>query len=245
MLHLTPSGTEAATACTRSDAATRTIRLINPNMSKATTDMMAGIARSVLPAGFSLEAATARTGVPMILDAAQLAASEEGVVEMARSDGHPPDGIIISAFGDPGLEAVRKVVDCPVVGLCEAGILEASCGNRPFGIATVTPALVASFARKADDLGVGHLFTGTQLTDGDPEALVRDPGRLEDALFEATRRCLSMDGARAVIIGGGPLGQCALALRRRFEAPIIAPIPAAVALLLRRMDERCGRTGTN
>jgi Asp/Glu/hydantoin racemase len=44
-----------------------------------------------------------------------------------------------------------------------------------------------------------------------------------------------LDGAEAVIIGGGPLGQAAIALTPRFTTPIVAPIPAAVRRLLRAM----------
>jgi len=46
----------------------------------------------------------------------------------------------------------------------------------------------------------------------------------------AVRACLA-DGAQAVIIGGGPLGQAAVRLAQRFDVPIIAPISAAMRRL--------------
>lgn len=213
------------------------IRLINPNTSEATTRMMTSIARSTLDASFDLEGVTATTGVPMILDALQLAASEQGVVDMAAVDKEKLSGIVISAFGDPGVDMVRKLVDCPVVGICEAGMLEASAGGRKFGIATVTPKLVESFYAKAESFGLAHLFTGTRLTKGDPAMLAASPERLEGALFPAVQECFEKDGAQAVIIGGGPLGQAAIALANRFRLPVIAPIPAAVKLLTRQIRD--------
>jgi len=54
-----------------------------------------------------------------------------------------------------------------------------------------------------------------------------------EALAEAVRQSIRCDGAQAVIIGGGPLGQAAIALASRFTTPIIAPIPAAVRRLMR------------
>jgi Asp/Glu/hydantoin racemase len=116
-------------------------------------------------------------------------------------------------------------------------MLEASSGGRRFGIATVTPDLVASFARKADQLDVAHLFTGTRLTDGDPVQLASDPEKLQTALERAARQCLENDGADAVIIGGGPLGQAAEELQNRLAAPVIAPIRSAVELLTRRIAD--------
>jgi allantoin racemase len=211
------------------------IVLINPNTSTATTSMMTGIARGRLPAKFSIEGMTAQRGVPMILNGDQLAAAAASVVEMGMAAAEIADGIIIGAFGDPGIEQLRSSTDVPVVGICEASMLEASKGGRRFGIATVTPDLVESFSGKAQSLGLGHLYTGTRLTAGDPEELASDPAALEDTLVNAVDQCFKIDGSQAVIIGGGPLGQAALGLSQRFSAPLIAPIASAVDLLILQM----------
>lgn len=55
------------------------------------------------------------------------------------------------------------------------------------------------------------------------------------ALAEAVQRCIDDDGAEAVIIGGGPLGQAAIALGDQFDVPLVAPISAAMRLLLSRL----------
>jgi len=211
------------------------ITLINPNTSTATTAMMTDIARKYLPAEATIEGITAANGVPMILDEEQLGAATDGVMEMGLAKSGKSDGLIISAFGDPGLELLREICDIPVVGICEASMLEASLGGRRFGIATVTPDLVGSFAGKADALGLAPFFTGTRLTTGNPIALASDPQRLHAALAIAVRECFEKDGAEAVIIGGGPLGQAADDLQHLLSAPVIAPIRSAIELLLSRL----------
>jgi allantoin racemase len=211
------------------------IALINPNTSRTTTDMMLGIARMYLPSDVTIEGMTASHGVSMIVNGDQLQASAAGVVDMGRACAQGCDGIIISAFGDPGIEELRACVDIPVTGLCEAGLLEASAGGRRFGIATVTPDLVDSFKAKAHALGLAQLYTGTRLTQGDPETLAADAPALAKALGHAVQQSFEDDGAQAVIIGGGPLGQAAEELSGRFNAPVVAPIAAAVSLLLERM----------
>ena len=40
--------------------------------------------------------------------------------------------------------------------------------------------------------------------------------------------CLERDGARVVVIGGGPLSGAAARLGRQFGPRIIAPVPAAM-----------------
>lgn len=212
------------------------IGLINPNTSHATTAMMTNIARSYLPGSFEIEGVTAGRGVPMILNDAQLAAAADGVVEMGLELAGRNDGLIVCAFGDPGLERLAAVTGLPSVGICHASMMEASAGGRRFGIATVTPDLVESFAAKAQTFGVASFFTGTRLTKGDPQRLASDPEALHAALEIAARECIEKDGADVVIIGGGPLGQAADDLQRVLSAPLIAPIRSAVERLVEMLE---------
>jgi len=213
------------------------ILLINPNTSAATTDMMVAIAQAEMAPGFRVEGISAWHGVPMIINETELA---EAALEVHRSwlrAGPGWAGVIVSAFGDPGLERVRASTRLPVAGICEASMLEAAGDGkaRRFGVATVTPELTRVIQVRADELGLGQAYAGIRLTQGAPRELAADPEALEHALAEAVRACVEQDGAEAVVIGGGPLGQAAMRLAPRFEVPVIAPIPAAVRLLLARL----------
>lgn len=215
----------------------RNILVINPNSSKATTSMMVHIAAEEAPPGVSVSGLTARHAPSMIVNQKELdAAALEVEATWRTAEAESWSGIIVSAFGDPGLDRVRSSAKVPVVGICESSMLEAAQGGRRFAVATVTPDLSDAINGKARDLGLSGLFTGIRLTPGDPRALTSDPKALEEALAHAVRQCIDEDGAEAVIIGGGPLGQAALQLAPRFNVPIIAPISAAVRRLLSLME---------
>jgi Asp/Glu/hydantoin racemase len=209
--------------------------LINPNTSAQTTEMMVDIARAVVPAGVTVDGVTAASGVPMIVTPEELDAAGPGVVAMGVAEAASADGIIVGAFGDPGIEELQARVSIPVVGICEGSALEAARGERRFGIATVTPLLKEAIEARVRQLGLGDLYTGLRLTPGEPRDLSSQPERLEDELAIAVSRCLEDDKAQAVVIGGGPLGQAAIALSRRFEEPLIAPVPAALGILLEQI----------
>lgn len=211
------------------------ILLINPNTSTDTTAMMVEIARTEAPLGVCVRGATAARGVSMILSPAQLHAAGSEVMASAQRFGAHADGMIVGAFGDPGIAALRASTHKPVVGICEAAVLEAARDGRRFGIATVTPALAGLIEAKIADAGVAAYHTGIRLTPGDPLAIAADPEALHDALALAVAECIERDGAEAVVIGGGPLGQAARTLAPYFGIPIIAPIPAAMRLLLQRL----------
>jgi Asp/Glu/hydantoin racemase len=92
--------------------------------------------------------------------------------------------------------------------------------------------LKAAIDQRVTLLGLSAQYTGLRLTSIDSTELVRDKDRLRDALADAVRRCVNDDGAEAVIIGGGPLGEAARELEPMFAIPIVAPIPAAIRLIL-------------
>jgi allantoin racemase len=213
-------------------AAAHRIVLINPNSNQATTDMMVRIAQSAAPDDVEIVGATAPRGPLMIIDPEALAASAPQVVEIGLGLGKDVSGIIISAFGDPGWADLRRQAKVPVVGIAEAAMLSASDKGRRFGVATTTPKLVASIDARAAELGLAKLYTGTRVTSEDPNRLVADPDRLVEALRQVVSACVELDKAEAVIIGGGPLGNAAIALTPMFSIPVIAPIPAAVHRIL-------------
>ncbi len=213
------------------------ILVINPNSSKATTAMMVNIAAQEAPDGVSVSGLTAQSGPSMIVNQAELdAAALEVQATWQAVQEESWSGVIVSAFGDPGVDLVRRSTSLPVVGICESSMLEAAEGGRRFAVATVTPDLVEAIHAKAAELGLAHLFTGVRLTSGDPRALTANSQALEAALAQTVQQCIDQDDAQAVIIGGGPLGQAAQQLAPKFDIPIIAPISSAVRRLMRLME---------
>lgn len=209
--------------------------LINPNTSQATTAAMLAIARGTAAASATITGLTAPYGAPLITDEAALTTAAEAVLSLAPAlaDGQPA-GVIVAAFGDPGLLRMRAACACPVTGIAEAGMAEAAAGERRFAVVTTTPALAPAIARTAELYGHAAAFTGVRLTDGDPHAVMADPRRLEAALESACDEAIRRDGAEAIVIGGGPLATAARSLARRIPVPIIEPVPAAVRLALAR-----------
>ncbi|QIL82611.1 Asp/Glu racemase [Diaphorobacter sp. HDW4A] len=206
----------------------RTVLLINPNTSQATTAAMHRLARASLPQGLELRSVTAERGASMITNDAELATSVEQVLELGRRLALEVDAVVIGAFGNPGLAALRGALSIPVIGIGEASMREAALGGRRFGVATTTPGLEASIAASAQALGLSALFCGSRIPASDPLALARDPQLQDEALAQAIADCIVHDGAQAVIVGGGPLSESAERIAPRFQVPVISPVAAAM-----------------
>ncbi len=210
------------------------VAVVNPNTDTATTAMMAAIARRTLRPedGYEVRGVTVAAGPAMLVDEEALRASAGHVRDAADRLLAGPDGarvaaVVVSAFGDPGVEELRTRLSVPVVGIAEAAMREAGADGRRFGIATTTPRLAAAIDARVRRLGWSAQYTGVRLTPGDPRQLAAAPQDMTDRLAEAVELCVREDGAEAVVIGGGPLGEAAEALRDRFPVPVVGPIPAA------------------
>jgi allantoin racemase len=209
--------------------------LINPNTNEATTGALLSVARTAAAEGTTIEGRTAGFGAKLITNEAELGIAAEAVgAVLDKLDQSRIDGVIIAAFGDPGLAAARAHLAIPVTGIAEAGMLAAAEGGRRFSVVTTTPDLVASIGRLAARYGLSAQFAGVRTTYGDPAEIMADAQRLEAALADACRLALREDLPAAIVIGGGPLAVAARALRRRLMLPIIEPVPNAVHLAIQR-----------
>lgn len=212
--------------------------LVNPNTNTRTTAVMAAIAQRAAPPGVTVEGATVATGAPLLDDPAKLAAGAQAVQALlAATDLSPYAGVIVAAFGDPGLAESRAAAPVPLTGIAEAAMAEAAAAGR-FVIVTTTGLLKPAIDARVAQYGHAPRHAGTFLTEGPAAALMAEPARLEAALEATARRALAETGADAIIIGGGPLAAVAERLRPRFAVPIIEPVPAAVRLAVRRAAPR-------
>lgn len=212
------------------------LALVNPNISAAITDTMVGIAAEAAGAYVRILGHTAGFGAPLITEPSELAVAGEAVAALAPAL-RDSDAVIVAAFGDPGLDALRDVLAIPVTGIAEAGMAEAARSGRRFAVVTTTPRLRDRIAETASRYG-HRRFAGTWTTPGDPAALTADAAALEAALAAAIAEAVADGGAEAVVIGGGPLAVAARALAASAPVPLIEPIPAAVRCSLRRVKAR-------
>lgn len=209
------------------DDARTPITLINPNTSQAATDMMVEITKAAAPA-WRITGATAPSGPTTITNETELENAARLVAAMADGIDDRCSGIIVAAFGDPGLEALRSRLAIPVVGIAEASMIAAARGGRRFSIVVTLPGLVEAVRRRAEIYGIGDQLVSIRATDGPPSYTMANPALLRERLADAIALCAEQDGAEAVIIGGGPLAEAARALAAMAPVPLIEPVPEAV-----------------
>jgi len=209
------------------------ILLINPNSSTATTELMVEFARETAGATVQIRGETVASGPPMITTEEALDAAEAGVIDIGLRQAGVSSGVIVAAFGDPGAAELKRRLAIPAVGICEASMIEAAALERRFAVVTTTLDLVRRIGEHAAQLGYGHQYAGTWITDGEAADLVSGPQRLERALRNAVAACVREANVGVIIIGGGPLSRAATAIADGFALPVIVPVAAAVRHIVR------------
>lgn len=211
------------------------IALLNPNTSESFTALMVARARAVLPPGVEVQGLTVRTGQGFLATPEALAEAAQAVEAFAPDlVGQGFDAIIIAGFGDPGLQALRRCIELPITGLGEAGIAEAAAGGLRYAIVTVTPHLHDSLTASAHAAAPPQQLTSIRYTTGPLASVMADATSLEDALLEACRDAVALDGAQAIVIGGGPLAQAAANIACELQVRVVDPVSAALRLACRR-----------
>lgn len=213
--------------------------LINPNTSVETTRTMVAIAGDAVPSDVTIVGMTAPWGVGLITNAEALAVAAQAVASLSDQLSNV-DAVIVSAFGDPGLEELRARLSVPVTGIAEAGMAEAATNGRRFAVVTTTPDLAGEITAKALSAGYSS-FAGTWVTPGDPALLMTRPEALESALHRACLAAIEEGDAEAIVIGGGPLAVAARTLVDHIDLPIIEPVPAAARLAYERASKETMR----
>ena len=141
-----------------------------------------------------------------------------------------PDAVIIGCFGDPGLAAVREVLDCPVVGPFEAALhLGAQLGAR-VGVVTILESVVPVLDHLVRGMGLSLRYAGATAIDVPVLELKADPAGVADRAAAAGRSLVENGAADVLVLGCMSLSFLGVAERvaGALGVPVINPARCAL-----------------
>ena len=100
--------------------------IINPNISQNVTSLIEAEAKRTAAAQTQIIMATARSGVAYIETRFEALLGGHAAAIIAGEQSGNYDALLIAAFGDPGLSALKEVLDVPVVGMTESALMTAA-----------------------------------------------------------------------------------------------------------------------
>ena len=111
------------------------------------------------------------------------------------------DALVIGCFGDPGLRALRELLDIPVVGPAEATFYTAAQVAHRFGWLTVLDATVPLSAEQAEEYGLADRCVSIRSVDAPVEGIDHESDALVERMVSVGRQAIEEDGAEALFPG--------------------------------------------
>lgn len=202
--------------------------VINPNITESVTQLIGEEARRAASPNTQITLQTAPFGVAYIETRFE---AMIGAYATAQAVGaHPPghDAVIVAAFGDPGVPALREVLDVPVVGLTEAALASASLLGNRFSIIAISQRIAGWYRETVEHCGfIGRLASIRAL-----DQPIRDIGGVQGEharrLHELCMAAIGNDGADVLILGGAPLAGLARSIAGTIPVPVVDGVSSAV-----------------
>jgi allantoin racemase len=203
--------------------------VLNANTSASMTEAIGQRARAV--AGPATEiVALAPTWGPASVEGwldAQLSAT----AMLDRMVGWPDhfDALVMAGFGDVGREALREVLDQPVVDITEAAVMMAQLIGHRYGIVTThgrARSLIEASLRAAGQFERCASIRALDM----PVLSVAEDWEEVGRRFRDEVGLAVGEGAEVICLGSGALAPFANALADMVEVPVVDGVAAAVAL---------------
>lgn len=218
------------------------ILLLNPNTSETATNYMVDECRKIAAPDTEVRGTNpkARVGVniPTILSYVDSAICAVETVRIAWDKKDSYDGVIVAGFSDPGLDALKEVLDKPAMGIAEAAYHAASMLGHKFSVLTTTPKWTPPKEDYIKAVGLESKVASIVHHEGfEDELPLYATGSSDWKEFlikkfsSAGRKAIEQDGAEAIILGGGSYIGFADRLQRELGAPVIEPTAVALKFL--------------
>lgn len=205
------------------------ILVINPNTTSSMTDKIAKAARSVVRPGTEIIASNPKDGPASIQGYLDGALCVPGL--LAEVQNHSDfDAVVVGCFDDTGVDALRCVVDAPVIGIGEAAYHAASIIAPRFSVVTTlsrsVAGLEANLLRYGFDRKCGKVRASDvpvlSLESGDEKCIEKIRFQIQSAIDE--------DGAEAIVLGCAGMTDLMNRLSQEFQMPVIDGVTCGVTL---------------
>ena len=204
--------------------------LINPNTSQAVTDAVMTAALAVARPGTELKAVTGSFGPVVIGSRAENALAAHSVLQLVAEHASDCDAVVLAVSLDTGLWACRELLQIPVIGMTEAGLLMGCNVATRIGIVTYGQRMGPLYRELAESYGLASRLAGIATLAVTPQQTFSDPQQVQDAALAAARQLVERDGAEAVLLAGAAMAGMTSTLQPLINAPLLDGVACAVTL---------------
>ena len=149
----------------------------------------------------------------------------------AQEDGY--DAICIDTMSDSGMNAMRSVLDIPVIGPGGASFMMALMFGSKMSVVTQWDGWIPIYTKLAHEYGVADKLASVRSINMMPDLENLLGGKEEEVfpkLVDCAMRCIEEDGAEVILLGSTTMHQAHTHLVANLPAPLINPGPLTYKL---------------
>lgn len=222
--------------------------VINPNISDEVTALIQAEAQRSAAPDTELIVRTAGHGVEYIETRFESLIAAGAVAELIAEYAHDGgthgggsgtagsttaaavDGIVVAAFGDPGMPALKELVDVPVIGITEAALCAAALQGQRFSIIAISDRIQAWYLDCVERFGFGGRLASIRSINQSLNSIGSVQADFKETLLALSRQAVTEDGADVVILAGAPLAGLARELEGQIPVPVVDGISAGIRM---------------
>ncbi len=148
----------------------------------------------------------------------------------AEADGF--DAVVVDTASDSGVDALRSVLDIPVVGPGRASLLFALTLGRSFGVIAQWGPALARVRKSLAEWGLERHCAGVEHFDTEPDFTTLIGEKRDEVLpkMEAAGLRLVAAGADVICLGSTTMHEAHASLQERLPVPVVNPGPLSYKL---------------
>lgn len=202
--------------------------VVNPNISESVTELIRTEALRVAAPSTEIVVRTAAAGVEYIETRLESLLAAPAVAQLIAEEAGGVDAVVVAAFGDPGLPALKELVPVPVIGITEAALCTAALLGGRFSVVAISERITAWYRECVQRNGLeSRLASIRSLRESLP-----DIGSVQEDfgphLLRLAHEVVDRDGADVVILAGAPLAGLARQIGDAIPVPVVDGISAGV-----------------
>lgn len=201
------------------------ILVLNPNTSSAVTQKIAQTVQRIARPDVQVTVSQIAHGPETLesyYDEAMAAPYIFAAIRQAEAEGY--DAVVLAAFCDPALEAVREIAAIPVYTLEETSFSVALLLGHKFGILTEKKHKESVKRQHVRKYGLESRFASVRALNMSVAEITADAERVKRAGKEIMRRMIEEDGAEVIVLGCASMTGYADELASDLGVPILDPI---------------------
>ncbi len=205
------------------------ILVVNPNTTASMTTKIGVAARAVARPDTEIVATNSQDGPASIEGYLDVAVCLPGL--LAEVQKHPDaDAIVVACFDDTGVDAVRCLVDVPVIGIGEAAFHAASMIATKFSVVTTLTRSVAGLEAKLARYGFAARCAKIRATEIPVLKLEQNDPATIGKIRREIKTAIEVDGAEAIVLGCAGMADFVQQLSQDLGLPVVDGVACAVTM---------------